>query len=635
MLKPFSLELPKPLTIDCPTSGLLPDYKNITDYFKTLGTIPGQLKMQRFNFILQGIEALALKELDDAIKSIEEAIDTVTSIFPKVFQTIKNTEHEMEYKVREFMKEIDTFFTQKVLEILIRLMNAVGLGFLNPLNLPIPGLEGCIIADFFTTDGKVKIKGAIAKALATGVTNAAVKVLSVIYAGIGDVFNGVFGLNIPEYVAEEIWQYIMALISNILNIGMQAITTAFITGMAIVIPPIGAPLLGATIAQITLALSTKISLHLTFDVLWQAFKLAIEKAIQENFEKALKLISDTITDILSIPIPIFGTLGDIMGINPAEDLKRFKVHMLEHVLSAVKDAYYKIVEKIRQIMSMSIIELCWAFFKALGGKILKLFPIIKTIINILEIIVGVITGNIPVCTAMSVIFASVFNVNDIIYALLPKNNFNIGLSDFGFKGDLGEVIDAPTTYTPDKSPTSALEAAVAFSAQRGSDQLLAASSAGSSSSSVDASLDRRHVGVASVSGLSEDDAVYQTAGRSTKGRGLIVETNSVINIAKIDVTDDLLTIGEDLRCTETGYVSNVTSIAKYDNRWNLTVTASGAFVVDELVYQGSSTGMITAIDSLTNILTVRFTSNVFQSGVNLYSAVTGNNNQVLFAEFVA
>ena len=97
-------------------------FPQLERYFKTLGTIPAQLRIQAILIDDQQCR----QELYEAIDRIKVIIDDTCSIFlTPVFQTISNIEHEMSYQVREFFKDIDAYLQKLVLDILFKILDLI------------------------------------------------------------------------------------------------------------------------------------------------------------------------------------------------------------------------------------------------------------------------------------------------------------------------------------------------------------------------------------------------------------------------------------------------------------------------------------------------------------------------------
>ena len=206
--------IPKMPKLECDANGKI-SFKNMHEYFKIIGQLPNHLRVQAG--VIAGDCA---PELFEAIAKMEKLIDEITGILmTDVFKKLKSKEQEMEYKVREFFKEIDVFFQKKIIEIIIKIIGILGIP--NPLEIPIPFLSAIEevdangnktsyqpkIKDLFTKDGKAKIKASIAKDVE--------KIKK--FFGDDGAFDGTFGIKSPEHEAEELWQKIMHWLRKMLN----------------------------------------------------------------------------------------------------------------------------------------------------------------------------------------------------------------------------------------------------------------------------------------------------------------------------------------------------------------------------------------------------------------------------------
>ena len=97
--------VPEVPNLECGPNGQI-SFRQMEDYFVGISKIISQLKLQA-----KFIQDECGKELIQAIRDIEKLVDDITGILmTDVMKKIKSKEHEMKYKVREFMKEIDVFF---------------------------------------------------------------------------------------------------------------------------------------------------------------------------------------------------------------------------------------------------------------------------------------------------------------------------------------------------------------------------------------------------------------------------------------------------------------------------------------------------------------------------------------------
>ena len=409
MDKRIKLYVPKPIELECTADGNI-NYKNLHDYFRVLGTIPGQLKAQ--------LKALAYEMIDEAvadlyklIQDIEDLINEITGILmTDVFQRIKNLEHEMEYKVREFIKEIDLYFQKKIIEVITKLFSQV----VDIINFPIPFLPPIRLFDFFTKEGKIKIKALIAENLAD-----VVEALNKIDKRIALFFTGKLTLKIPEYSAEEIWQKLLAYI--------QKIITDWLTEVIEYIRNL--PIIKQVLGVLKFLQDPTKAIQEAMDKIWDD----ILQAIEDAKKAAMEAIDELIDAILNFPVPIFGTLGEMLGIDLKAEYRKFKVHMKEMLLARIHDLWNQLMDRIRKFFAYGWLEELYNLLMGLVEKILDKFPILKDIIAALRLIIDIITGNVKICDVIVKIFPVIFDLFGMVYKLIPNDVFEVIYTDYGYE----------------------------------------------------------------------------------------------------------------------------------------------------------------------------------------------------------
>jgi len=464
--KLFTVYMPRPFELEITNNGNF-NYKNLIEYFKTIGTIPAQLKLQLFEYRsrISAFDQEAQRAFADAIKNIEKTIETITGIFPKVFDRLKNWEHEMEYKVREFMKNIELWLVQRMIRALTKIPFVST--FLSIFNFPIPGLGLRILDYFIDKENFKKVLKEKYKQVEKAIGAIDPKMIE-IYAE--------RGIEAIEYKIEEIYNRIVQWIKNILNVTVIDIVNAIWSFLTKI------PIIGSIIKALGILIDPSISLNKIFDAIWDAavakYK-AIKKQIEDiykSFKKkdgkggsvkdsdkklivklkdmADKLLDGLIDQILNIPIPLFGTVGKVMGINWKEEVKKFKVHIKENVLVRVKEAWADLMDKIRRFFSGAFLKKFYDLILSLPSMILKMFPILGTILKAIEMVIDICTGRFPVGTAMKLIFPQAFNLMKLVYSILP-DNIRVEYTKYGYEGipirktnmSMGDIIDKANIKT--------------------------------------------------------------------------------------------------------------------------------------------------------------------------------------------
>jgi hypothetical protein len=443
MAKPI-LYLPTPLVLECDINGKI-SIKTMTRYFKTLGSIPNQIRVQ--------LPYLPKSECTDklyqAIKDIEDFINDVTGfLLTDVFIKIKNFEHEMEYKVREFIKEIDVFFQKKILELLMKVVEIIAAPIIDILKTPIPfiGTVTLIdsngepyeyqptVIDFFTKEGKKRIKGAMAERL-----DDVREFFRDIDEAVTDFFNGEWNLKIREYSVEELWQKAIDWMHDLIADTINTIINAVINFLKKV------PFLKELIEAIEIIQDPSKALHIFFNKLYTQFKKEYQK-LRDDFisgkifeDLAKKLLDKFIDKILSIEVPLFGSLRELLEFDLEDEIKRFKVNMKEYTLAKLKDQWNTMMRKIKTFFTTSLMKKIVELVEKVLKKLIDIaanIPIVKKAIEVYKIIKAIVTGQIDMCMVISIILKPLFELFDGVYKILPLDCFDIQYTPYGITPEL-------------------------------------------------------------------------------------------------------------------------------------------------------------------------------------------------------
>ncbi len=330
------IELPKIPKLECSPDGKV-SKKDLDAYFKNVGRTIGRLNLSVTSVDLDDECTLAI--LAAAI-AIEEVIKPLDSITTKPLDKLKSKELELRYRARELGKDIEEYFQKKVSEILLDLIELLGIP--NPFEVPIPFIGVAtlideqgnpyeydpVIADLFTKEGQRKVKLAIKEDIE------AVKD----FLGIESTYNGDLGVKSPDLEAEETWHKIKNWFNNLINDFIGSVADAI--GKAVkAIPIIGKPIYDLVSA----AVDPTITVEQAFDKLVAEYKAKIKKAKEDVLSgKAVedlgqKILDEAIDQILSIQIPLIGTVGDLIDIDPNKKDIIIKVGDFHEIEDKVKE----------------------------------------------------------------------------------------------------------------------------------------------------------------------------------------------------------------------------------------------------------------------------------------------------------
>ena len=163
------IELPKIPKLECPPDGKI-SQKELDAYFKNIGRTISRLELSVVGLDLDDECSLAVIA---AVLAIDAATKPLEEITTKPLDKLKSKELEFRYRARELGKDIEEYFKKKVSEILLDLIDLLGIP--NPFKVPIPFIGTAtllddkgnpyeydpVIADLFTKEGQRKVKLAI------------------------------------------------------------------------------------------------------------------------------------------------------------------------------------------------------------------------------------------------------------------------------------------------------------------------------------------------------------------------------------------------------------------------------------------------------------------------------------------
>jgi hypothetical protein len=413
-MKPI-VYVPEVPNLECGPNGQI-SFRQMEDYFVGIAKIISQLKLQA-----KFIQDECGKELIEAIRDMEKLVDDITGILmTDVFKKIKSKEQEMKYKVREFLKEIDVWFQKKIVEALLKIVDILGIP--NPLTTPIPFITAVtlvdeagnpvryqpVIKDLFTKEGKVKIKAAIAEDIES------------VRKFFGDgKYDGTLGIKSPEHEAEEFWQKALAWMKELLSDFIAACINAMIKLLTKI------PIIGPIIEKIGVFIDPTKPIKAQLKLVYEDFKKRIKKAKEDVLSgKAIedfgeKLLQELIDFVLNLPIPLFGTLGNLIGFDNEERKKKETIHSKEELWHRIEDAFEEAMEKIKKFFQGDFIAKIYDIILKAPGWILQQFPIVKRILDTIELIIKIFRGDVSICQVLNIILKPIFGIPEAILKLIP------------------------------------------------------------------------------------------------------------------------------------------------------------------------------------------------------------------------
>lgn len=211
----FTVTLP---AFDC-TNNTLGNFGNLSDFGQGLGSLPGQLGNMAFcvaDNIRQQIES-AIETLTNTLNSIFAAINI--TIPSPLWSNLQIPEIEFELRAAALWQEFKLYLQQKLFDII---RNIPGLGFIvNLVNIPIPFLSGVRVFDVFTSEGRARIRAAVAERVDS--------IADAMGLPWNITFDGSLGLTLPEvrleFIVSRIFSEIERLLSSAIWAAMSVIHT--------------------------------------------------------------------------------------------------------------------------------------------------------------------------------------------------------------------------------------------------------------------------------------------------------------------------------------------------------------------------------------------------------------------------
>jgi hypothetical protein len=411
------VDLPKIPKLQCSPDGKL-SKKDLDAYFKNIGRTIGRLELSVVGLDLDDECSLAVIA---AIIAIDAATQPLEKITTTPLDKLKSKELEYRYRARELGKDIEEYFKKSIVEILLDIAKLLGIP--NPFEVPIPFIGTAtlldengepyqydpVITDLFTKEGQRKVKQAMKEDLE------AVKE----FLGIESTYDGSLGIKSPDLEVEETWHKIKNWFNKLINDFIGAVAEAVAKAVKN-IPIIGKPIYDL----ITAATDPTITVEQAFDKMVAEYKAKIKKAKEDVLSgKAVedlgeKLLDEVIEKILAINIPLIGTVGDLLDIDP----NKRDIVMKENIFHELEDAVKEFIEKARRFFKGGLIVKINEILEKAPGYILEQFPIVGKIYKIIKRVADILSGKNPLteCEVLNILLPPIFSFGSLIENLLPK-----------------------------------------------------------------------------------------------------------------------------------------------------------------------------------------------------------------------
>lgn len=411
----ITIELPKIPELQCDSSGNI-SKKDLDAYFKNIGRTIGRLSLST-----NGINNDCSSSIVLAIAAIDQVMKLVEGITTNPFENLKSKELEFRYRARELSKDIEEYFKKSIVEILLDVAKLLGIP--NPFEIPIPfiGTATLIdesgnpysydpkITDLFTKDGQRKVKLAIKEDIK--------KVED--FLGIESTYNGDLGIKSPDLQTEETWHKIKNWFNQLINDFIGTVAEG-IANVVKNIPIIGKPIYDLVMASV----DPTVTIEQSFDKLVTEYKAKIKQAKQDFLSGKIaedigqKLLDEVIDIILDINIPLIGTVGDLIDIDP----NNRDLVIKEDIFHELEDAVKEFIQKARRFFKGGLIVSIHKIMDTAPGYILQQFPIVGKILKIIKKVADILSGKNPLteCDVLSILLPSIFDFGSLIENLLPS-----------------------------------------------------------------------------------------------------------------------------------------------------------------------------------------------------------------------
>jgi hypothetical protein len=374
------------------TDDVLPNFGNLVDFGRGLGSLPGQLGR-----IAVCVGESALKQIQSAIESLIKLFDStfgsiLGSVPNPVFSAIKIPEFEMEVRLRALFTEFKTFLHLKVLDILSRIIP--GLSF---LKIPLPFLPGCTIGDLLSESGRQKIRDTVARNLDA--------IASALGLPWNISFDGTLGLNNLEMRAQNIlsriWIEFQKGLLSLIERGFRALVK-LTEPIRKIWEALGLPSIPGLIT---------LSFENLFNTLWDSVKnlgISLQEKMQRTIDALLNFdlgafLNKSFGSLFKyIAWPFKTVVGQLLKLNSIEwNLESIEVRF-SRVTLAVKDLFEQLPSLILELW----MKLVLGFFRAISN----LIPVIRELFKYIPF---------TFCTFIGLVASPILGLGSAVSNLIP------------------------------------------------------------------------------------------------------------------------------------------------------------------------------------------------------------------------
>ena len=383
--------------LEC-TGELMPNVPNMTEFFKSLGSIPAVMSLQ-----LAELPACIAMALWDDIKSIviqplDAMEDFLGALSPTLPSQTKNTVRD---RPEEWKRRADDLQENYKLYFQLALINLLGSFASHILKIPLPLVSGCYVGDLLSPEGRQRIRDAVIKNFAN--------LIELIPEPFRSLCKGEFGYFSLEEAFRNFFSYWKSMVKKIISNPLFAVFQFLIKKFNKIWKSLNLPALPALLSldpsEIIMAIVQPYiaTIQNTYNALIKPFKdikEGIEKygSASDYLKSELnKILPKIVNSILSIKIPVLNvTIGDLMGIKSIEDLA-------DGVVIRAQDVFARLIARIANVFEDIVLIILEQWIQ----KVKKFLD---------KIGLGVIFTLVPLtfCKFLKIIAAPLFNIGKIV-----------------------------------------------------------------------------------------------------------------------------------------------------------------------------------------------------------------------------
>jgi hypothetical protein len=362
--------------LEC-TGDLMPNVPNMTDFFKQIGSVPAVLTLQ-----LSELPTCIALALWNDIKSIvitplDATEDFLGALSPTLPSQTRNTVRD---RPEEWRRRADDLQENYKLYFMLGLINLLGTFASHILQIPLPLVPECTVGDLLSPEGRDKIGKAILSKLPV--------LILIIPEPFRSICLGIYGLLNSEEALRNFKSYWVSEVKKIVQNPLYAVFTFLIKKFKTIWKSLNLPNIPALLTLDPVEILNAViqpyiaSFTNAYNALVKPFK-DVKEGVEKHGTLADYLksqlsakLGEIINSILSIPIPLIGTLGKLLGIEGFEDLKLGSIITPQAVFARLCTRLANVIQDVVSIILEQWIQKVKKFLDKIGlGAIFSLVPL--------------------------------------------------------------------------------------------------------------------------------------------------------------------------------------------------------------------------------------------------------------------